>query len=801
MPALGKPGRLCLRYNPRAMFSRFSSAPAPCLCCNKEEHGLLHDAYEQSDQKFWVYKVKVPVSCSRCRVSVSPESCAKAASAVGIVSSVLMASNNQFKSAAATFCASAGLPSVVKSFDWDHRTVNVPLPTNVVGMVERAMHSSSVTTAGSDFRAHGSFIALLATLDCEEEYKQALCCWAPLAMKTFQEGTRGVSRMLRRGRRQVVLDTPTSVSDEETSTTSGPGALSSATINTDTLQALSLPPANPGTENGMMGTRVDADAYGEEKRVHGVTFEQEGKVLAHQIGPDLIPTEVMDSSASNLKAGMAKRNQPLPFKADKKITRKIEKTVSTLLKNVFSADKIKQWRVDNPMVEEFCSSKWSPERFRNAYEEAISETITKIEQTFQIKQNEALPAKGKAPRPIIQCGDKAQVMMSLPVKCFEDLLFDFFEGASIKHVSKYDAMTRIAKHLRQEKAHLIEGDGSAWDACCNPKIRAMTENRILKHVIGVLGNDPEVPASWMDAVLADMEKKKLKGKSKVSDFQITPLRVCIDSIRQSGHRGTSCFNYLINLVCWLCVLCEHPERMIKKMRDGTLQSKYVSAFDGKEYFLKYAFEGDDSAISTTEDVTQYTREIEAIWTSMGFRMKLVFVDKKLTFTGFDFLCNDNGPVGYFVPEVARNIASSSWTTSSLVKSFPHKASEVGAAAMLARADNFKDCGAFCAYFAALGLAHVRKSGDRGIEFAEAKSLAVDVSPSIKNSLQELYDSAGVMTPEVRSILRSSGINLSAEQELDLLRADFGNDPLDLQKARMLIPFSVWNPSGFADPRR
>lgn len=784
------------------MFSRFSSAPAPCLCCNAEEYRLLQFEMEQSDQKFWVYKVKVPDRCNRCRSTVSVEGCAKVASVVGVASSILLATQNQCKTAAATLCVSAGLPSIARNCDTGYRTVRVPLPSNVVGMVERAMHSSSVTTSGSDFRAHGSFIALLSTLDCMEEYKQALCCWAPMVMKSFQEGTRGVSRMLQSGRQQVVLDTPSDIGDSPvSSTTSGPGALSSATINTDTLQALSSPPANPDTEKGMFGTRVDADAYGEEKRVWGVTYEQDGKVLAHQIGPDLIPTEVMDSCASNLKAGLAKRVQPLPYKAEKKMTRKINKTVDALLKYVFSVDKIKQWRRENPKVEEFCSSKWSPQRFRNAYEEAMSETMAKIEQTFQIKQNEALPAKDKAPRPIIQCGDKAQVMMSLPVKCFEDLLFNHFELSSIKHVSKYNAMARVAKHLRQENAHLIEGDGSAWDSCCNPKIRAMTENRILRHVIDVLGRDPEVPKSWMEAVMADMEKPKLKGKSKVSDFCITPLRVCIDSIRQSGHRGTSCFNYLINLVCWLCVLCDDPWKMIPQMADGSLQSKYTSAFDGLEYFLKYAFEGDDSALSTTEDVTQYTQEIEKTWTSLGFRMKLVFVEKKLTFTGFDFLCDENGPTGDFVPEVARNIASSSWTTSSLVKSFPHRASEVGAAAMLARAENFKDCGPFCAYFAALGLAHVRKSGDRGIELAEAKSLAVDVSPSIKNSLQELYDSAGVMNPEVRSILRSSGIKLSAEQELALLRADFGCDPLDLQKARLLIPYTVWDPVKFAKPRR
>lgn len=762
------------------MFQRFSSAPAPCLRCNKEEFRLLREEFEGSGEKFWVYNAGVQNCCSRCDYAGTRSLWAR------------------YPILRSTCCVTP------------YTTVQVPIPSKVVGQVERALHSSSITTSGSDFRAHGSFISLLSTMDCEEEYKQALCCWAPLVMKAFNEGRRGISRILRKGRQYVVPDLPPIIggnSDESPigvspRTTSGPGALPSATIKSDDLAALSLPPANPGTEDGMKGTIISGDEYGEEKRVYGCApMKADAKNLAYQIGPDLIPTEVFESSVDNLRGGMAKRVQPLPFKASKQMIRKIDRTVSCLLKTVFSPEKIKQWRLENPMVEEFCSSKWSPQRFREAYDEAMSETRVRIEQTFQIKVNEALPAKGKAPRPIIQCGDRAQVLMSLPVKCFEELLFEFFEKSSIKHVPKYDAMKRVAEHLHQPGAHLIEGDGSAWDACCNSKIRAMTENRILRQIIQVLGSDPEVPQEWMETVLTDMEKLKLKGKAKVSDFCLSPIRVCIESIRQSGHRGTSCFNYLINLVCWLCVLCEKPELMIRKSRDGELQSKYVSAFDHKEYYLKYSFEGDDSALSTTEDVSAHAGAIEGLWTSLGFRMKLVFAKQKLTFTGFDFLCDEKGPTGLFIPEVARNIASSSWTTSSLVKQYPHKASEVGAAAMLARANNFKDCGPLCAYFAALGLAHVKRAGDRGIEFAEAKALAVDVSPSIKDALQELYDGAGVMEKDMDTLLKIVGIDLTPERQCALLRADFGNNPTDLILARKLIPFTVWDPANFSSPRR
>jgi len=783
------------------MFSRFSAAPAPCFHCNNEEYQLLRDEFEGSGEKFWLYQVEVQHSCTRCACGKPDQGSSDPTIGVGLLLLGLTAILFQFGLYRLILCSWVAFYFSRLRSPPPQPIVQIPIPSKVVGQVERALHCASITTSGSNFRPHGSFISLLSTMECEEEYKQALCCWAPLAMKAFTDGQRGASRKLRKGQPPVVPDLP-AASDAGSPTSVDTKGPPSENIDTGLLQAMCAPPANPGTENGMAGTQVAPDAYGEETRVYGVDLlPGEAKNLAYQIGPDLIPTEVMSNSVGNLKAGLAKRVQPLPFKASKVMTRKVERTVSSLLKVVFSPAKIKQWRVNNPVVEEFRSSKWTPERFRHAFEEAMSESRARIEQTFQIKTNEALPAKGKAPRPIIQCGDKAQVMMALPVKCFEDLLFEFFEGASIKHLPKYDAMARVAKHLNQEGAHLIEGDGSAWDACCNHTIRNMTENRILRHIIQNLGGDPEVPDNWMHSVIEDMETKKLKGKAKVDDFCASPIRVCIESIRQSGHRGTSCFNYLINLIGWLCVLCESPELMIRKGRDGKLQSKYVSAFDGQEYYLKYAFEGDDSALSSTQDFTPYTQEIEKQWTELGFRMKLVFVKDKLTFTGFVFLCDEYGPTGVFIPEVARNIASSSWTTSMLVKQFPHKASEVGAAAMLARAINFQDCGPLSAYFAALGLAHVKLAGDRGINSDEAKALAVAVSPSIKSELYELYHRAGVMSTDVQRLLSLEGINLKPEQQAALLYADFGSNPTNLEYARRLIPMTVWDPANFSTPRR
>lgn len=695
--------------------------------------------------------------------------------------------------------------SFVTKMCWDapFRNVKVPIDIETVGIVERSIHAASIATKGSDFRCHGTFISHLVTLECTERYKQALCCWAPSAMMSYMQAKPTVRRSL-----QVGLlsrpDSPPAVQDSPPSISRPPPGLEPPENLTPSPASslIDALPANDDCDKVMEGTRVDGDAYGEEVRVEGVVAQEaEKKPLAIQIGPDLIPCEVMDSCVDNLKAGLAKRVKPLPFKADKHMIRKIDRTVSALIQHVFSARKVKEWRRNNPCAEELGSKKWSSERFAWAMEDALSDTRFRIEQTFQIKQNECLPAKDKAPRPIIQCGDRAQAAMCVPVKCFEDLLFDHFEAASIKHLDKFGAMARVAKRFRNVEAfvNIVEGDGSAWDACCNGKIRKLTENRILKHIITVLGDDHEIPKAWFDQVLGDMEKPELKGKAKVSDECLTPIRVIIESIRQSGHRGTSCFNYLINLVAWLCVLCREPSLMVEKVR-GELKHEYVSPRDGETYKLLYSFEGDDSAICTTEDLQASEKEIEKAWRDMGFRMKLVYVQKKLTFTGFDFLTDEHGCVGVCIPEIARNIASSSWSCSAELKSHPERVHSVGAAAMLARAENFHMCGPFARYFASLGLAHVKLGGDLALGEVEAMRLGIAPADSVKDRLQDIFHGVKPMSKDVRKLVEQV-VPMSREQELRLLEVDFGDDPFDVQLARQVIPFSVWDPKKYERPRR
>jgi len=759
--------------------------PQPCAHCNATELAKLQKEFSNPEEDTWIYEFEARCKCGRCldrrpwilrRLGLTWFDAAVLGGALGLY---LYAAGYVYTFFAYfSFCVQQWRANRFKK-----ENVRIPISASTVGIVERAIHASSVSEKGTAYRAHGTFVHHLSLLDTSEVLKQALIVWAPLAMMGFMDESAGVQRYFAEGRPRV--------------RSGDPPVSPVGSIKTDPSLILTQV-GNPDVEDGaMLGTQLEGDEYGKEERLTGGDAPVEPKVLARQIGPDLIPTEVFQSTKGNLKAGLAKRVQPLPFTADKKLIRRIDRTVTALIVNVFSEKKIKDWRIANPCVEDMHSKKWSSERFRRAFEETLSDVSARIEQEFQIKVNEALPAKGKAPRPIIQSGDKGQILMQLPVKCFEELLFNYFEDASIKHLSKHEAMGRVASHLKQPLANIVEGDGSAWDACCNATIRGMTENRIIEHIIEVLGSDAEVPVGWMRECLNDMKKQKIKGKAKVDNRKYAcPLRVCIASIRQSGHRGTSSFNFLVNLVCWLSVLCAEPEKMVR-LKGRKLATRYASAYDGKWYDLKYSFEGDDSAISTTEQLNE--EYVEQQWTSLGFRMKLKYAKDYFTFTGFDFLLADNGPTGAYIPEIPRNIASSSWTCSAEAKSNPAKIHVIGAAAMLARAENFIDCGPMSRYFAELGLAHVKRAGDFAIEGDAAVKLGINPCTSVQDRLHEMSAESGVMSESIRKLTVATFGGFSKIQEAKLLTCEF--DSPDDDAARYLIPTCLWDPEKYERARR
>ena len=201
--------------------------------------------------------------------------------------------------------------------------------------------------------------------------------------------------------------------------------------------------------DSLPGTRLQGNEYGEETRVNdGVDAPHPGpKFIGHRIGPDLGWVEGFSSTVGSMKAGLAKRVQPLEFKPTRQMLKDTKGLSDEFLAKIFTREKIWNWCINNPTLQG--GKSWSAERFRMAFHEALAESEPSIQHGFQIKSNEILPSKNKAPRPLITSGDRGIVMMSLVVTCMEDILFEVFHDASIKHRPKEDAMKDTVKRLRQ----------------------------------------------------------------------------------------------------------------------------------------------------------------------------------------------------------------------------------------------------------------------------------------------------------------------------------------------------------------
>lgn len=787
------------------------SSPAEiCVHCDREEFSQIDAAYTNGTGLFVNYSVRVPTSCRRCGgscidlpfggISCLPKLC--------------------------------GLRS--------GKRVNVYVPVDTDYTVQRLMDSAAATTAGTPFRVHGNFIYHLQHSSMDPRVKAAYQKVFPQVYMMYHvhrqlHSERSIVQGLRNRRVPFLQDRPPDPpppevpppvpppenppEPEQQGEENPPDAVQETENATNVVEHLLDPPPNGDLEgNKLPATQLEGNEYGQEDRVVGESIPPEPKNLAQQIGPDLIPVEAFGNTEGNVRAAMKKRIDPLPFEKVKRNTshdktvKNINKTVNALMKVVFTKEKVHRWREENCQLLDGKSKKWSEQRWENAYDNAMQDIDSSIQQSFQIKTNEAGPSKGKAPRIIINLGDEAQVMANLPIKCVEDLTFEFFKEASIKGIDKPSAISRVCKRLRLRDgnsvagrfSHVIEGDGSSWDTCCNSTIRGMTENRIIREVIRHLSGDNEVPDAWLQKVMNDLDKPTLKGKVKIDGEVLTPLKALIVAIRQSGHRGTSVLNYLINLIVWLSVMCEEPDKMIGKTKDGRLFERFRCRWCPTErnHFLRYAFEGDDSALTSTIDFLKYESLIETAWTACGFRMKLNHdkIKKYITFVGYDILTDDYGTTDTFIPEIPRNIASCAWSTSPLLKQDPSKVSQVGVSAFYARAISFQHCGAFCRYFSSIGLAHASTLGsDFSLSGRDAEILGVEECAAVVQSLRELNENCEPMSEDMFRLVNRV-VPLTRNQENHLLSVTF-EDPYDLDKARLAIPYAIWNPHKYNVPRR
>ena len=392
------------------------------------------------------------------------------------------------------------------------------------------------------------------------------------------------------------------------------------------------------------------------------------------VGAVLLPCSktpnVPSNSAANVEEAVKKRieEKQLPCTLTKDEVHRIGASVNAAMADngPFSRKRIRAWLAKHFDLADIKSKKWSEERLRTAVDALYANSEPRYSFAASIKA-EQMP-EGKAPRMLIADGDAGQVMALMTIACFEHLMFDWFESLSIKHAPRRKAMKRVLNQLRQEnKCSFIEGDGSAWDTTCGHRVRSLVENPVLRRILEIAREQAVIPEQWIEAHDVSTSKKHLK--LKVTEKGMKTIFLVIDSIRRSGHRGTSCLNWWVNNVLWSCALTKNPEKAISPTATNFLD------FWGQTITLRRAFEGDDSGLTISPPMTdeQDPRFVYALefWHRAGFNMKIFLRSQVGLFVGAEVGLDEYGPTGEYAPEVARTFQkagiSCSSTTKQLVK--------------------------------------------------------------------------------------------------------------------------------------
>lgn len=432
------------------------------------------------------------------------------------------------------------------------------------------------------------------------------------------------------------------------------------------------------------------------KMIVGQDFDGEDKDTKQIVGVLTAPTptkpNVYNNTSRNAEAAIRERliKKARPYTGTSEDEKKIKKLVGEATgtkdnRAIFATKHIRKWAEEFFHLDLVKSGKWSSKRMEDSLNNLHKQAYPSITLKCSVKLEPM--AEGKPPRLLIADGDDGQLMALIVVKCFEDLLFRWFENKSIKHAGKRAAIKRTVKNLTKPGARLVEGDGSAWDTTCNAEIRDSIENPCLKHILQVLVPYGVVPEQWHREHVALCEKRELKI---FFTKKLDKMKCKIDAIRRSGHRGTSCLNWWINFVNWSCSIFKQPERFLDpKIRNGLDET-------GHERWWNGAFEGDDSLCALKPPMKEgdaMDKYFLAWWERQGFNMKIIYADKRATFCGYHIVCKEGEPTGFSCPELPRALVGAGVSTSSTIIQAAKDGNEkvvrdIAAAGALARAADF-----------------------------------------------------------------------------------------------------------------
>lgn len=377
---------------------------------------------------------------------------------------------------------------------------------------------------------------------------------------------------------------------------------------------------------------------------------QAAPLMGAQVLPGLFPPLVYANTIANVDSAIQKRltekaNECKWTNADWK---KVHGFTCRAISKVFTKERIHHWMIHHLDLPSIKSGKWSEQRLRTSLDNLWKIPNPEYQFSTAVKA-EPMP-EGKAPRFLIADGDPGQLMALVAISCFEHLLFETFESHSIKHAGKRQAVKSCVDKMNAPGAAaacMIEGDGSAWDATCNSKVRE-SENLIIQHITEVLYDNGVVPNSWMEAHVKANSKNKLKLFFRAKYDEVR-CRV-IPAIRRSGHRGTSCLNYWTNYMMWCCSTFRDPQPFLDPGRRNGIDVA------GTHRWFFGAYEGDDSLICTKprlEEGAKDTQLIKSFWERAGFNMKFVHQERRATFVGYHVAVKDGRATGTICPELPR----------------------------------------------------------------------------------------------------------------------------------------------------
>lgn len=446
---------------------------------------------------------------------------------------------------------------------------------------------------------------------------------------------------------------------------------------------------NSATNRVIRKSTAAGDIYAVYGRDYCDDIDEPTSLVGALVMPSQQAPNIYTNSAANVESGIQGRiiDKCRPCTLNRSQKRKLEKFVNVAMGvtrqegkvtvehfnkslSLFSKERIQAWCSEKFHLEELVSRKWALDRIEDSINEAFQTAFPEFKFSTRVKL-EQMPNE-KLPRILIADKDSGQLFALVVVKCFEDLLFEWFKTKSIKHCSKKDAMKRVVRQLTPPKgksmrAMLIEGDGSAWDTTCNAVIREIIENRILAHIAEIVCEYGVVPEQWHKAHLAANSQHQLRLFYKKRHDE---LRASVAAIRRSGHRGTSCLNWWINFTMWTVSLFREPWLFLNPSR------RYGTDIEGVNRWWNGSFEGDDSIAATSPKFDAGSTidiEFRAFWYKAGFDMKLIFPGavggpRNATFTGWHFATVDQFFTGESTPELPRALAGGTSTSGHTLQS-------------------------------------------------------------------------------------------------------------------------------------